>query len=196
MAKFLLLMNYGPAANCDIPMAEWTSTRTSRRTSRSRRPSARSWRERQAGAARGWPVLSWPRWWCPRRGTPVSDDGPFPEVEGAVAGYRMVDIERLERALGKIPPGRRRRRARGGADRPSDEVREVSRPPPTGCDTGGLTGGTPSRACCARAGAAGAQCAGPALRHFDRPRKRSRRRCSRPPSSGRRRGCRTTRAAG
>lgn len=65
-------------------------------------------------------------------GTPVVTDGPFPEGKELLAGYRVVDVESLERALeiaarGSAAPG-----PGGEPIRQRIEVREVMGTPGAG----------------------------------------------------------------
>ena len=40
-----------------------------------------------------------PSSWSTAGGAPVVTDGPFPESKELLAGYRMIDVESLERAI-------------------------------------------------------------------------------------------------
>ena len=61
-------------------------------------------------------------------GTPVVTDGPFPESKELLAGYRMIDVDSLERAL-EIAARSSAAPGPGGAPiRQQIEVREVMGP--------------------------------------------------------------------
>lgn len=99
MAKFLLLMNYGPAANCDVPMGQWPHEDIAAHI-RFQQDLGRELTENgelvDAQGLAG-PELAKTVTFT-GTGAPVVTDGPFPESKELLAGYWMVDTT-LERAL-------------------------------------------------------------------------------------------------
>jgi hypothetical protein len=99
MAKFLLLMNYGPAANCDIPMDRWAPEDIAAHIAHQRDLGRELSENGELVDTQG---LSAPelakRVVATGDGAPVVTDGPFPESKELLAGYWLVDAT-PERAL-------------------------------------------------------------------------------------------------
>ena len=102
------------------PMSEWppAGDRGPHRVPEGlQRRAAGAWRAgRRTGADRR---RSWPSSSSPTARAPVVTDGPFPESKELLAGYRMIDVESIERALeiaarASAAPGPRRRADRAG----------------------------------------------------------------------------------
>jgi hypothetical protein len=62
-------------------------------------------------------------------GTPVITDGPYPESKELLAGYRVVDVESLERALEIAAQASAAPGPHGAAIRQPIEVREIMSAP-------------------------------------------------------------------
>jgi hypothetical protein len=58
-------------------------------------------------------------------GAPVVTDGPFPEAKEFLAGYRIVDVESLERAIEIAAKGSAAPGPGGASIKQPIEVREV-----------------------------------------------------------------------
>ncbi|MDQ2584151.1 MULTISPECIES: YciI family protein [Saccharothrix] len=99
MAKFLLLMNYGPTATCDTPMDRWAPGDVAAHIGYQQRLGEELARNGELVDAQG---LSGPELAATvvftGVGAPVVTDGPFPESKELLAGYWLVDATR-ERAL-------------------------------------------------------------------------------------------------
>lgn len=98
--RFMLLQNYGEVEAGCAPMTEWTPgdikahidfqhELNQELTDRGELVDAQG----LAGPERAKFVVS------DGAGAPVITDGPFPESKELLAGYRLVDVESLERAL-------------------------------------------------------------------------------------------------
>ncbi|PSL53889.1 hypothetical protein B0I31_108336 [Saccharothrix carnea] len=99
MAKFLLLMNYGPAANCDLPMDQWAPGDIAAHIEFQRDLGRELADNGELVDTQGLatPELAKTVTFT-GTGAPVITDGPFPETKELLAGYWMVDTT-LERAL-------------------------------------------------------------------------------------------------
>ncbi|TQM79443.1 hypothetical protein FHX81_1751 [Saccharothrix saharensis] len=99
MAKFLLLMNYGPAANCDVPMDQWAREDIAAHIRFQQDLGKELAENGELVDAQGLagPELAKTVTFT-GSGTPVITDGPFPESKELLAGYWLVDAT-LERAL-------------------------------------------------------------------------------------------------
>ncbi|MBB5800743.1 hypothetical protein F4560_000511 [Saccharothrix ecbatanensis] len=99
MAKFLLLMNYGPAANCDVPMDQWPHEDIAAHIQFQNDLGSELTGNGELVDAQGLasPELAKTVTFT-GSGAPVVTDGPFPESKELLAGYWMVDTT-LERAL-------------------------------------------------------------------------------------------------
>jgi hypothetical protein len=62
-------------------------------------------------------------------GAPVVTDGPFPEAKELLAGYRMIDVESLERAIEVAAQASAAPGQKGVPVKQPIEVREVMAPP-------------------------------------------------------------------
>ncbi|MFD0201719.1 MULTISPECIES: YciI family protein [Saccharothrix] len=99
MAKFLLLMNYGPTANCDIMMDQWAPEDIAAHMRFQQDLGQELADNGELVDAQGLasPTLAKTVTFT-GAGAPVITDGPFPETKELLAGYWMVDTT-LERAL-------------------------------------------------------------------------------------------------
>ncbi|MFI9009252.1 YciI family protein [Actinosynnema sp. NPDC053489] len=99
MAKFLLLMHYGPTANCDVPIDQWPP-RDFAEHIRFQQALGRELTENGElvdGQGLASPELA-KTVTHTGSGAPVITDGPFPESKEMLAGYWVVDTT-PERAL-------------------------------------------------------------------------------------------------
>jgi hypothetical protein len=129
MPRFMLLQHYEGGAGCDVPMSEWAPEDVEAHIRFQHVLNAELEASGELVDAQG---LAWPD----AARTVVSDgtksvvtEGPFPETRELVAGYRMIDVDSLERAIeiaarASAAPG-----ARGVAIQQPIEVREVMRAP-------------------------------------------------------------------
>jgi hypothetical protein len=127
--KFMLLQDYGGVEADVAPMSEWTPAEIEAHITYQKDLNAEL-RERgelvEAQALTAPPLAKF----VVADGTsaPLITDGPFPESKELLAGYRMIDVESLERALeiaarGSAAPGP------GGVPiQQAIEVREVMGP--------------------------------------------------------------------
>jgi hypothetical protein len=100
MSRFLLLMNYGPSAKCNTPMTEWPEEDV-RAHIAFQGELGRELAERgELVDAQGLTGPDLAKTVVDiGEGSPVITDGPFPETKELLAGYWMVDVESVDRAL-------------------------------------------------------------------------------------------------
>ena len=94
--RFMLLQHYAPAENCGIPMHEWSPEDIAAHI---RFQQALNAELTASGELVDAQALSNQARTVTNTGTPVVTDGPFPESKELLAGYRLVDVESVERAL-------------------------------------------------------------------------------------------------
>jgi hypothetical protein len=98
--RFMLLQNYGEVASDCPPMTEWTPGDIKAHIEFQQVLNRELAERGELVDAQG---LSGPEQAkfvvADGTGAPVITDGPFPESKELLAGYRMVDVETLERAL-------------------------------------------------------------------------------------------------
>ena len=98
--KFMLLQDYGGIARDVPPMSEWTPEAIAAHIKFQKDLNAEL-RERgelvEAQALTAPPLAKFVV--SNGTGAPVVTDGPFPESKELLAGYRMIDVESIERAL-------------------------------------------------------------------------------------------------
>ncbi|MGY4099993.1 YciI family protein [Nocardia sp. R16R-3T] len=98
--KYMLLKTYSPAANCDIPITEWTPEEIQAHIDFQRALGAELARSGELVDAQGLAGPDEARLVSSDgRDAPVITDGPFPETKEFLAGYWIVDVENPERAL-------------------------------------------------------------------------------------------------
>ena len=95
--RFMLLQHYAPAANCALPMHDWRPEDIQAHIAFQQALN----RELLAGGelvdAQG---LSTQAKTVTKTGAaPVITDGPFPESKELLAGYRLIEVDSLDRAL-------------------------------------------------------------------------------------------------
>ena len=95
--RFMLLQHYAPAENCAVPMYEWRPEDIQAHIAFQQALNAELLVTGELVDAQG---LSDQAKTVTNTGTaPVITDGPFPESKELLAGYRLVDVESIERAL-------------------------------------------------------------------------------------------------
>src|SRR3954471_24778193 len=96
--RFMLLQNY--AVECVEPMSEWTPDEIKAHIDHQVRINEELAERGELVDAQG---LAGPEHvrivTHDGTGAPVVTDGPFPEAKEFLAGYRMVDVESLDRAI-------------------------------------------------------------------------------------------------
>lgn len=95
--RFMLLQHYGPAENCDVPMHQWRPEDVQAHIAFQRALNAELLGTGELVDAQG--LSEQARTVTNAGGTPVVTDGPYPESKEILAGYRLIDVESLERAL-------------------------------------------------------------------------------------------------
>ncbi|HET6153854.1 MAG TPA: YciI family protein [Marmoricola sp.] len=99
MPRYMLLQNYAPAQNCDVPMEQWEPAEVNAHIEFQHELNALLTESGELADAQG---LAWPgdaKFVVAGAGAPVITDGPFPESKELVAGYRIVEVDNLDRAL-------------------------------------------------------------------------------------------------
>jgi hypothetical protein len=98
--RFLLLQNYGEVESHCAPMTEWTPEDIAAHIAFQHVLNAELLERGELVDAQGLAGPEQARFvvWD-GAGAPVITDGPFPESKELLAGYRLVDVETLERAL-------------------------------------------------------------------------------------------------
>ena len=121
--RFMLLQHYAPAENCGVPMYEWRPEDIQAHVEFQQALNAELLASGELVDAQG---LSDQAKTVTKTGAaPVITDGPFPESKELLAGYRLIDVDTLDRALeiaakASAAPGQR-----GEAIRQPIEVRQV-----------------------------------------------------------------------
>jgi hypothetical protein len=98
--RYMLLQNYGPVESDCQPMTEWSPGDIKAHIEFQQALNAELAQRGELVDAQGLagPDLAKFVVWD-GRGTPVITDGPFPEAKELLAGYRLVDVETIERAI-------------------------------------------------------------------------------------------------
>jgi hypothetical protein len=124
--KFMLLQDYGGVKAEVPPMSEWAPAEIEAHITYQKDLNAEL-RERgelvEAQALTAPPLAKFVV--SDGAGAPVVTDGPFPESKELLAGYRMIDVESLERALEIAARGSEAPGPGGVPIQQSIEVREV-----------------------------------------------------------------------
>jgi hypothetical protein len=93
----MLLQHYAPAENCGVPMHEWRPEDVQAHIAFQQALNAELLASGELVDAQG---LSDQAKTVTNSGkTPVIVDGPFPESKELLAGYRLIDVESLDKAL-------------------------------------------------------------------------------------------------
>jgi hypothetical protein len=128
--KFMLLQAYGGVPEGTPPMTEWTPEEVDAHITYQKDLNAELTERGEFVDARG---LSAPQlakfvvW--DESGSPVVTDGPFPESKELLAGYRIIDVESVERAVEIAAQGSAAPGPGGQPIKQVIEVREVMGPP-------------------------------------------------------------------
>jgi hypothetical protein len=128
--KFMLLQAYGGVPEDVPPMTEWTPEEVDAHITFQKDLNAELTERGEFVDARGLAAPALAKFVVSDgSGPPVVTDGPFPESKELLAGYRIIDVESVERAveiaaLGSAAPG-----PGGRPIRQQIEVREVMGPP-------------------------------------------------------------------
>src|ERR1700730_18657405 len=98
--RFMLLQNYGEVESGCAPMTEWTPGDIKSHIEFQQALNRELTELGELVDAQGLagPELAKVVVWD-GAGAPVISDGPFPEFKELLAGYRMVDVETVERAI-------------------------------------------------------------------------------------------------
>jgi hypothetical protein len=95
--RFMLLQHYAPAENCNVPMYQWRPEDVQAHIAFQQALNTELLASGELVDAQG---LSDQAKTVTNSGkAPVITDGPFPESKELLAGYRLVDVDSLERAL-------------------------------------------------------------------------------------------------
>ncbi len=98
--KYMLLKTYTPAAHCDSPISEWTPEEFRAHIEFQRTLGAQLAASGELVDAQGLADPSQARIVSSDgRSAPVVTDGPFPETKEFLAGYWIVDVDSLDRAV-------------------------------------------------------------------------------------------------
>jgi hypothetical protein len=95
--RFMLLQHYAPAENCGLPMHQWRPEDVQAHIAFQQALNAELQASGELVDAQG---LSDRVKTVTNAGTaPVITDGPFPESKELLAGYRLIDVDSIDRAL-------------------------------------------------------------------------------------------------
>jgi hypothetical protein len=130
--KFMLLQNYGGVPEGVPPMSEWTPEEIDAHITYQKDLNAELTEGGEFVDARGLsaPELAKFVVWD-ESGSPVVTDGPFPESKELLAGYRIIDVESVERAIEIAAKGSAAPGPGGRPIKQAIEVREVMGAPIT-----------------------------------------------------------------
>jgi hypothetical protein len=95
--RFMLLQHYAQAENCSVPMYEWRPEDIQAHIAFQQALNAELLRTGELVDAQG--LSDQARTVTNTGTTPVVTDGPYPESKELLAGYRVIDVDSLERAL-------------------------------------------------------------------------------------------------
>jgi hypothetical protein len=127
--KFMLLQAYGGVPEGTPPMTEWTPEEVDAHITFQKDLNAELTERGEFVDARGLAAPALAKFVVSDgSGPPVVTDGPFPESKELLAGYRLIDVDSVERAieiaaLGSAAPG-----PGGRPIQQQIEVREVMGP--------------------------------------------------------------------
>jgi hypothetical protein len=93
----MLLQHYAPAENCSVPMYEWRPEEVQALIAFQQALNAELIASGELVDAQG--LSDQAKTVTSTGSTPVITDGPFPESKELLAGYRLIDVESIERAL-------------------------------------------------------------------------------------------------
>ena len=95
--RFMLLQHYSPAENCGVPMYEWRPEDIEAHIAFQHALNAELQANGELVDAQG--LSDQAKTVTNTGASPVVTDGPFPESKELLAGYRLVEVDSLERAL-------------------------------------------------------------------------------------------------
>jgi hypothetical protein len=127
--RFMLLQDYGGVESDTEPMSEWSQDEVTAHIDFQRRLNAQLTERGELIAAEALTAPDQAKTVVSDgRAAPVVTDGPYPESKELLAGYRMIDVESVERAV-EIAAQASAAPGQGGAPiRQRIEVREVMSP--------------------------------------------------------------------
>ena len=98
--RFMLLQNYGEVQSGCVPMTEWSPEDVKAHIDFQHALNAELLERGELVDAQGLAGPDQAKFVVSDGvGAPVITDGPFPESKELLAGYRLIDVETLERAL-------------------------------------------------------------------------------------------------
>ena len=98
--RFMLLQNYGEVGSGCAPMSEWTPEEIKAHIDFQHALNAELLERGELVDAQGLAGPDQAKFVVSDGvGAPVITDGPFPESKELLAGYRLIDVETLDRAL-------------------------------------------------------------------------------------------------
>jgi hypothetical protein len=98
--RFMLLQNYGEVESGCAPMSEWTPEEIKAHIDFQHALNAELLEHGELVDAQGLAGPDQAKFVVSDGvGAPVITDGPFPEAKELLAGYRLIDVETLDRAL-------------------------------------------------------------------------------------------------
>jgi len=127
--KFMLLQNYGGMTREVPPMGEWTPAAVEAHIAYQKDLNAELRERGELVEAQALTTPDLAKFVVSDGGaTPVVTDGPFTESKELLAGYRMIDVESVERALEIAAQGSAAPAHDGAPIEQAIEVREVMGP--------------------------------------------------------------------
>jgi hypothetical protein len=100
MTKFMLLQNYEPAEGCDVMIGEWPPEDVAAHIQFQRDLNDELVRRGEFVDAQALAAPELAKFVVSDGvSAPVVTDGPFPESKELLAGYRMIDVDSVERAI-------------------------------------------------------------------------------------------------
>jgi hypothetical protein len=98
--RFMLLQNYGEVGSGSVPMDQWTPEEIQAHIGFQHDRNAELTESGELVDAQGLAGPDQAKFvMSGGEGAPVITDGPFPESKELLAGFRMIDVDSLERAL-------------------------------------------------------------------------------------------------
>jgi hypothetical protein len=97
--KFMLLQNYGGVPEGVPPMSEWAPEEIEAHITYQKDLNAELQERGELVEAQALTTPDLAKFVVSDGGAPVVTDGPFPESKELLAGYRIVDVETLDRAI-------------------------------------------------------------------------------------------------
>jgi hypothetical protein len=128
--KFMLLQDYGGIQRDDVPMmSEWTPEAVAAHITFQKDLNAELRERGELVEAQALTSPELAKFVVSDGGaSPVITDGPFPESKELLAGYRMIDVESIERALEIAARGSAAPAHDGAPIQQAIEVRELMGP--------------------------------------------------------------------